>query len=39
VVVTVGKWSVVDVVDTNRDAHDPKNAFLNWSMIAAGACD
>src|SRR5262249_2597727 len=28
VVVTVGKFSVVDVFDTNRYAHDPRNDFL-----------
>src|SRR5215813_8897620 len=39
VVVTVGKFSVVDVFDTNRYAHDPKNDFLNWSIIDAGSFD
>jgi high affinity Mn2+ porin len=39
VVVTVGKFSVVDVFDTNRYAHDPRNDFLNWSIIDAGAFD
>src|SRR5215813_5789714 len=39
VVVTVGKFAVVDVFDTNRYAHDPKNDFLNWSIIDAGAFD
>ena len=39
VVVTVGKLSVVDVFDTNRYAHDPRNDFLNWSIIDAGSFD
>ena len=39
VVVTVGKFSVVDVFDTSRYAHDPKNDFLNWSIIDAGSFD
>src|SRR5262249_22642099 len=39
VVVTVGKFSVVDVFDTNRYAHDPRNDFLNWSIIDAGSLD
>jgi high affinity Mn2+ porin len=39
VVVTVGKFAVVDVFDTNRYAHDPKNDFLNWSIIEAGSFD
>ena len=38
-VVTGGKFAVVDVFDTNRYAHDPKNDFLNWSIIDAGAFD
>ena len=39
VVVTVGKFSVVDVFDTNRYAHDPRNDFLNWSIIDVGSFD
>jgi high affinity Mn2+ porin len=39
VVVTVGKFAVVDVFDTNRYAHDPRNDFLNWSIIDVGAFD
>ncbi|MEO8937917.1 MAG: carbohydrate porin [Burkholderiaceae bacterium] len=37
--VTVGKFSVVDVFDTNRFAHDPRSDFLNWSLIDAGTFD
>ena len=36
---TVGKFSVVDVFDANRYAHDPRGDFLNWSVIEAGAFD
>jgi high affinity Mn2+ porin len=38
-VVTVGKFAVVDVFDTNRYAHDPRADFLNWSVIDAGTFD
>jgi high affinity Mn2+ porin len=39
VTLTVGKLSVVDLFDTNSDAHDPRGDFLNWSIIDAGAFD
>lgn len=38
-VLTVGKFSVVDLFDTNTYAHDPRADFLNWSVIDAGAFD
>jgi len=38
-VITVGKFGVTDVFDTNPYAHDPKNDFLNWSIIDAGTFD
>ena len=38
-VITAGKMSVTDIFDTNAYAHDPKNDFLNWSLIDAGAFD
>ena len=38
-VITAGKISVTDIFDTNTYAHDPKNDFLNWSVIDAGAYD
>ena len=38
-VVTVGKFSVVDIFDTNHYAHDPRADFMNWSVIDAGAFD
>jgi len=36
---TAGKFSIVDIFDTNPYAHDPKSDFLNWSIIDAGAFD
>jgi high affinity Mn2+ porin len=39
IVVTVGNFSIVDVFDTNKYAHDPRNDFLNWTIGEAGAFD
>jgi high affinity Mn2+ porin len=39
VVVTVGKFNVTDVFDTNKYAHDPRHDFLNWALIDAGTFD
>jgi high affinity Mn2+ porin len=39
VTITLGKFSVVDIFDTNTYAHDPRGDFLNWSVIDAGAFD
>jgi high affinity Mn2+ porin len=39
VVITAGKFSVVDVFDNNAYAHDPRTDFLNWSIIESGAFD
>ncbi|HTS52471.1 MAG TPA: carbohydrate porin [Burkholderiales bacterium] len=39
VVITAGKFSVVDIFDTNAYAHDPRNDFLNWSIIDSAAFD
>ena len=38
-VVTVGKFAVTDVFDTNKYAHDPKHDFLNWALIDTGTFD
>ena len=38
-VITAGKISVTDIFDTNAYAHDPRNDFLNWSVIDTGAYD
>jgi high affinity Mn2+ porin len=39
VVVTVGKFSVSDPFDTISYAHDPRNDFMNWSLVDAGTFD
>jgi high affinity Mn2+ porin len=39
VTLIVGKFSVVDIFDTNSYAHDPRDDFLNWSVIDAAAFD
>jgi high affinity Mn2+ porin len=39
VTLTIGKFSVVDLFDTNRYAHDPRTDFLNWALLEAGAFD
>lgn len=38
-VLTVGKFSVGDVFDTNKYAHDPRNDFMNWTVIDTGTFD
>lgn len=38
-VLWLGKFSVVDVFDTNEQAHDPRSDFLNWTIIDAGTFD
>lgn len=38
-IITVGKFSVVDIFDNNRYAHDPRGDFLNWSVLDSGAFD
>jgi len=39
VVLTAGKFSVVDVFDASRYAHDPRADFMNWTAIDAGVFD
>jgi len=39
IVITAGKFSVVDIFDSNAYAHDPRNDFLNWSIIDSAAFD
>jgi high affinity Mn2+ porin len=39
VVITIGKFSVTDVFDTNRYAQDQRSAFLNWTAIDTGTFD
>jgi len=38
-VITAGKFSVADVFDTNKYAHDPRNDFLNWAIIDTATFD
>jgi high affinity Mn2+ porin len=38
-VFTIGKFSVVDVFDTNKYSHDPRADFLNWTLIDTGTFD
>lgn len=38
-VVTIGKFSVADVFDANAYAHDPRQDFMNWSLIDTGTFD
>jgi high affinity Mn2+ porin len=38
-VLTFGKFAVTDVFDNNPYAHDPKNDFLNWTIVDMGSFD
>ncbi len=38
-VITAGKFSVVDLFDTNPYAGNPKTDFMNWAIIDLGAFD
>jgi high affinity Mn2+ porin len=37
--ITVGRFSVVDIVDGNRYANDATTEFFNWALFASGAYD
>lgn len=39
IVITVGKFSVVDVFDKNKYANDPRGDFLNWTAVNTGTFD
>ncbi len=39
VVLTVGKFSVSDIFDTVKYAHDPRADFMNWTLVDAGTFD
>jgi len=39
IVITLGKFDVTEVFDTNAYAHDPSSDFLNWALIDAGTFD
>ena len=38
-VLTVGRFQVVDLFDTNKYANNAKTDFLNWSSVNAGSFD
>jgi high affinity Mn2+ porin len=38
-VFSVGKFSVGDIFDTNKYAHDPRVDFMNWTIIDTGTFD
>ena len=38
-VMTLGKFGIVDIFDTNKYANNPKTDFLNWALINAGTFD
>lgn len=38
-VLTLGKFNVTDVFDTNAYAHDPRGDFLNWAVVDTGSYD
>ena len=38
-VVTAGKFAIVDIFDTNKYANNPKTDFLNWASINTGTFD
>jgi len=38
-VITLGKFSITDVFDTNQYAHDPRADFLNWAILDTGSFD
>ena len=39
IVITVGKFSVADIFDTNKYAHDPRTDFMNWALVDTGTFD
>ena len=38
-VLTLGRFSIVDIFDKNKYANDPKSDFLNWGLINAATFD
>ena len=39
IVLTLGKFSVTDVFDNNKYAHDSRGDFLNWALVDTGTFD
>ncbi len=38
-VLTIGKFAVTDIFDTNKYAHDPRKDFMNWALADTGTFD
>jgi high affinity Mn2+ porin len=38
-VFTIGKFSVTDIFDNNKYAHDPRGDFMNWTLADTGTFD
>ncbi|MGO9172930.1 MAG: carbohydrate porin [Rhodomicrobium sp.] len=38
-VLTLGKFAIVDIFDTNKYANNPKTDFFNWASVNAGSFD
>ena len=38
-VLTLGNVSAIDIFDDNKYSHEPRRAFLNWSLMTHGAWD
>ena len=38
-VLTAGNVSALDIFDDNRYSHEPRRAFMNWSLMTHGAWD
>jgi len=38
-VLTIGKFAVTDIFDSNKYAHDPRGDFMNWSIVDTGTFD
>jgi high affinity Mn2+ porin len=39
VVLTLGRFYITDLFDTNKYANNPKTDFLNWALVNAGTFD
>jgi len=39
IVLTIGKFGITDIFDTNQYAHDPRSDFLNWALVDTGTFD
>ncbi len=38
-VLTIGKFAVTDIFDTNKYAHDPRKDFMNWALVDTSTFD